>query len=296
MRFPLNRYAANEDLNVAIPAKGNYLSSATLFNKSVFLDTPWNSLQFQVFTLHNRWNYDDLIALMGYSTKIFTIVRDPVDLFESMYSYAHLGGSYGNLSLKDFIRAISTNQTFLKTTAKNRKAGRFGRNQISWDLGIEPSRYDDKQFIAERIKEFDAQFQLVMVAERFEESLILLRHLLCWPIEHVTHLVLNQRKKEKTVELTWSERLILKDWLQADYQIYDYYVKVFDEKVNQFNRMHERNDGCSFTPAMQEEVAWLKEADANLKSRCVIDQVGNEKLRGKYQETSNDIMGYVINE
>ena len=134
---------------------------------------------------------------MDATTKILTIVRDPVDLFESMYAYSYLDNIYGNLSLKDFIRVMNSNHTYFKSIENNRRAGLFGRGQMAWDLGIDPSSYDDQQLIETRIGEFDDQFHLFMVAERLEESLVMLRHLLCWPMEHVTHLKLNQRRREK---------------------------------------------------------------------------------------------------
>ena len=100
------------------------------------------------------------------------------------------------------------------------------------------------------------------------------------------------------MQLSSSERQTLKDWLQADYQIYDHYVQRLQEQVDQFNRMHVRHlGGCTFAAAaMQEEVVHLQEANTNLKNRCVLDFVGNEQLRGAFQETSNDTMGFVVDE
>ena len=38
----------------------------------------------------------------------------------------------------------------------------------------------------------DDDFDLVMIAERFEESLVLLSELLCWPLEDMVYLKTNQ--------------------------------------------------------------------------------------------------------
>jgi len=286
------------------------LSTDRLFDREIVTSTPWGKLDFNVFTLHNRWNYQEVIKLMGNETKLFSVVRDPVDLFESLYGYMKMNQTYGT-SIKDFVKLISnetadeivnqlnTNET-AEEIANRRRSHRFGRNQIAWDWGIQPQLFDHDLFIQKKIQSFDQQFELVLVAERLEESLVLLRHLLCWPTEHITHLVLNKRKKEKIVRLDPEEREQLKKWLKVDYMIYDHFVKVFEEKVQQFNTEHGKEQSAlklfsSITP-MEKEVLQLREANSKLIDKCVIDHVGNEKLNGKFRETNNDIMGYLINE
>ena len=63
----------------------------------------------------------------------------------------------------------------------------------------------------------------VMIAERMEESLVLLAHLFCWPLEWVTHLDLNARKQEMKAEagqqLDEEDRSILAEFLALDVTI-----------------------------------------------------------------------------
>ena len=121
-----------------------------IFNRNVTSDTPWAPLAMDVFTLHNRWNYQEVVALMGPSVRTFSIVRHPVDLFESLYSYTRLNATYG--------------------VVHRRKSGYLGRNQLSWDLGINPDQYDlpvDSDGIRERIEKLDDEFELVKLNFRF---------------------------------------------------------------------------------------------------------------------------------
>ena len=48
-------------------------------------------------------------------------------------------------------------------------------------------------FLMDSFRELDAQFDLVMILERFEESLILLQELMCWPTEDLVYLKHNER-------------------------------------------------------------------------------------------------------
>ena len=138
-----------------------------LFNRNVTSDTPWAPLAMDVFTLHNRWNYQEVVALMGPSVRTFSIVRHPVDLFESLYSYTRLNTTYG-VDMKGFVQILRQEKT--SKVVHRRKSGYLGRNQLSWDLGINPDQYAlpvDSDGIRERIDKLDDEFELVKLNFRF---------------------------------------------------------------------------------------------------------------------------------
>lgn len=55
-----------------------------------------------------------------------------------------------------------------------------------WDFGLELSGLNNETAIRSKINEIDSNFDLVMVAERFDESIILLRDELCWTFQDMT--------------------------------------------------------------------------------------------------------------
>lgn len=158
------RHAYRQHLNVVMPNEGHYLSTVKLFNRSIISGAAWDRLEMDVFTLHNRWNYAEVVNLMGPSVRTFSIVRHPVDLFESLYSYMDLKGFYG-VDLKGFARLLRENRTRnMMRNNKERKFGYFGRNQLSWDLGIDPIVYDlppESNQIQKLIAKLDQEFELV---------------------------------------------------------------------------------------------------------------------------------------
>jgi len=116
-----------------------------------------------VFTLHNRWNYKEVVDLMGQSVLTFSIVRNPVDLFESLYSYMNLQNSYG-VDLKGFVRLLRENRT--SDILLKRHNGYLGGNQLSWDFGLDPINYDlspDSKEIQKLIVKLDKEFKLVKI-------------------------------------------------------------------------------------------------------------------------------------
>jgi len=155
------RHAYRQELNVVIGKKGNYLSSVDLFNRSILFDLPWGKLDMDVFTLHNRWNFPEVVNLMGPSVRTFSIVRNPVDLFESSYSYYHLYKCYG-VNLKGFVNILRENRT--SEILQKRHGDKIGRNQLAWDMGFNPKHFDfppDSDEIKKQIAKLDKEFEMV---------------------------------------------------------------------------------------------------------------------------------------
>lgn len=272
-------------MNVAIPQTGNYLSETELFNRRSVTNATWGSLPMHVFTLHNRWNYKEVVALMGPATRTFTAVRDPVDQFASLFVYMKMADWY-RADLNAFVKLLRTNRKFIER--KPRRFRRFGRNQIAFDWGYPPSAFNskDKRQLVKFIEKMDKEFGLVVVAERMEESLVLLADHLCWPLEYVTHLDLNVRKPERVVRLSHSERETLRDWLGVDSAIYEYFTRRLDERIKAFD---------AAGGMMSEQVKRLRALNKQLHDRCVVARVGNDLLSGKFRETNDDTLGYMIN-
>jgi hypothetical protein len=57
-----------------------------------------------------------------------------------------------------------------------------------WDLGMDVKLQEDQSELRKEIDYLDNQFDLVMIAERFDESLIVLKEKLCWDLEDVIYL------------------------------------------------------------------------------------------------------------
>ena len=160
----ISRHAYRHGLNVALPKTGNYASKFNLFNRlNVTSDTPWGHLDMDVFTLHSRWNYNEVIGLMGPSVRTFSILRQPVDLFLSLFSYSKLHYNY-KTDLKGLIKLFLENPRKIPKILQKRSYGFVGRNQIAWDWGFDPKDFDrltDSDFIQQRIAKLDSEFHLV---------------------------------------------------------------------------------------------------------------------------------------
>ena len=107
------RHAKRRNLTMALPATGNYLGRYKPFHTSMLYGTPWAEADFDVFCLHTIWNGDQVRRLMKAparkGVKFFSILRDPVELFRSLWDYAELE-TYFRVSLEDYAKNAGVNQ------------------------------------------------------------------------------------------------------------------------------------------------------------------------------------------
>ena len=61
------------------------------------------------------------------------------------------------------------------------------QNQQLWDLGLSRSDMENEANVDAKIAELSAQFDFVILAEFFDEGLVILARLLCWELEDVSH-------------------------------------------------------------------------------------------------------------
>ena len=133
---------------------------------------------YQALVLHTMWDQEEVEQVLGKGATYITILRDPVDQFESLYSYSHFEKKL-HVDIEGFVkRYVELEQEM------PRMNGYLGRNQQLWDLGLMDTSHFD--LVQAKVQEVDKNFHLVMIAEHFEESLVLLSHQLCWPLANMT--------------------------------------------------------------------------------------------------------------
>ena len=128
--------------------------------------------------------------------------------------YLQLSSKYGGTSLEEY--ALSEKTGRYEDRIGN---GGFGRNQMLWDFGLDPKQFENITLIKSKIEEIESTFQLVLLTEKFEESMILLKDLLCWDYKDMTSLKLNAQKSTSKSIVSSKARNILKKWMWADYMV-----------------------------------------------------------------------------
>ena len=84
---------------------------------------------------------------------------------------------------------------------KRLKSSVFGKNQLLWDLGMNTDLMPNRPAVIKMIEHLNKQFDFVLIAEYFDESLLLLNKHLCWPLKDMTYLKQNERTPGKYPEV-----------------------------------------------------------------------------------------------
>ena len=156
------------------------------------------------------------------------------------------------------------------------------------DLGLAPGQVTNKTAVKAKLEEVDKTFDLVMITERFPESLVLMKHLLCWQYSDLTSLKLNSFEVKSKSVVSDRAREALKHLLWPDYLLYDHFVDRFQE---QLAHLAEQVD-------VRGDLEHLAAENARVSDLCVKEErVSNHKLKGIYKwYGGGSVLGFKIKE
>lgn len=227
----LIRYGLQHNLNFALPWKHNYIGHPEPFDVTqvIPIPNPTNPLDiYNVICHHTRFHQSKIENFMPQDTVYVAVLRDPITLFESMYSYYKLEEHYG-MTIDSL---LSMPEEWL--TTHPRYCDKIGLNQIAFDFGLNETDFNDIPKLRSYVQKLDQRFDLVMFTEYFDESLILLKHQLNLTINDIVHAKHNQRMASEKRHLNDTMRRSLTKINRADHFIYNYFLDIFLEKVNNF--------------------------------------------------------------
>jgi hypothetical protein len=138
----------------------------------------------------------------------------------------------------------------------------FTRNSMGRDFGFSSSiSINDTDKINQHLDMLKKDFKLVLVKERFNESLVLMKRTLNWDIEDILYVKINAYKHEV---VTLSSDLIkkLQKTCFLDVILYETFSKIFDEKV--------KNEG----PKFHREVEWFQNVLQLVTEFCNAEKAG----------------------
>jgi galactosylceramide sulfotransferase len=135
--------------------------------------------------------------------------------------------------------------------------------------------------VTKKIEEIENNFDLLMIVEKFEESLILMKDELCWDTSDITSLKLNGRIEDVKIKLNDSTRSLLKDYLKSDYLLYNYFLTIIKNKIEQFGKRR-----------MEDELSALSAANFEISQQCLHSP--SDKLVGDPRKSwgGKGLLGY----
>ena len=133
-------------------------------------------------------------------------------------------------------------------------------------------------------KEIEHNFDLIMIYEQWNVSLVLLKNLLKFEVSDMVNLrMLGKGKMSAKVEIQTENRL--KQYLWKDYQLYNHFLAKFEEQKSRLS-----------TEELKKGAEMIKSEQSKTVGRCGITPNLNKDLNGKNRHSfgSNDMIGYKV--
>ncbi|XP_077444274.1 galactose-3-O-sulfotransferase 4 isoform X2 [Stigmatopora argus] len=276
-------------------------------------------VDFHIMANHMRFQKAEVEKVMpAADTFYFSIIRDPLALAESSFAYyKEVAPAFRKAKgLGDF--ADNAGQYYDPRARNNH----YARNLLWFDFGLDHEANFSEATAREGEAAVRRAFQLVLVSEFFDQSMILLRHALCWPLDAVVSFSLNARQQPKAADtsaalavavavgtgprgpargprgprappdltLTREQREKLRRWNALDWHLYRAFNRTFWQEVERFGAAR-----------MEREVALLRARRRALAGVCLRDggkPVEAQRIRDKairpYQSGFGRILGYEL--
>ncbi|XP_070572585.1 galactosylceramide sulfotransferase-like [Ptychodera flava] len=228
----IQRYGLTHGLRFALPKGGHIFSTTELFSREMLLKQnprPGRGRSFDIIASHLRYNRPELEIVVPNGTYI-TILRDPVKRFESVFGY------YDYASQFHFSRARNPLEQFMNNPDEySRKLEGFMKNEIRngmlFSLGFDHRFDNNKTIINETIAKLDSELDLVLISDYFEESLVLMKNILCWEFDDILHISKGIRSKNRRYTVRHPVVDKIRKWNHGDVLLFEHFNETFWRKV-----------------------------------------------------------------
>lgn len=193
---------------------------------------------------HFRLDIPVLRQSVPEDTRVVTILRDTVDNVESAFGFFRDQEPFdGWMSGIDMQERLSTFYNQPRSFYKSSDDWYFrAKNMLFFDLGYEPDRDNDDQYILNALNELDNALTFVLITDYFDESLVLLKHAMCWDWEDILYVKFKMRTDEAKTAVSPDLADKIRQWNRADYIMYDHYNRTLWKRAEEYGLDRLKND------------------------------------------------------
>ncbi|KAM7399903.1 hypothetical protein PAMP_019140 [Pampus punctatissimus] len=288
----LYRYGESRNLTFALPLNKHSQLFYPFSFASHFVEgfSSRSVREFHIMCNHMRFRKSEVSKVMPLDTFYFSILRHPVAMMESIFIYyKSIPAFHKTHSLDDFLD--NSWQNYNSSVSNNH----YAHNILSFDFGFDNNVRTETEDLEERaslaIAAIEQDFHLILISEYFDESMVLLKHALCWSLDDVVSFKLNSRSEQTRHPLLLKTAEKIKKWNALDWRIYLHFNTTFWHKV----------DSLVGQEQMKREVSQLRELQAKLANICLKDggavdpsQIKDAELK-PFQYGAAVIQGYNLN-
>ena len=221
---------------------------------------------FDMCSVHYKYDRELLDLVMKKGSKYITILRDPVTQFVSAFVF------FGTASK---VRGNTTEEKVNNWIEKQSPRARYLNNNQIEDLGLSNRfNFHNKSVSSSHIEKIAREFDLVLLTEYFDESLLLLRKMMCWSYDDILYLKQNVRSGVK-IPLNQTVQNKIRHHNAADTQLYNHFNATLWRKV------------ADYGPTFRADLEHFRERLDELYGHCV-SGVKSTKKRLVYEISKNE--------
>ncbi|XP_041366894.1 galactose-3-O-sulfotransferase 2-like [Gigantopelta aegis] len=219
------RFALSRNLSIMIPRRiRNSFSQQSTLRADLILDYSPGTV-YDIACNHVVFEKKKIIQFMPPDTVFIGTVRHPFSQFRSAFLY------YRNTYYLKYLQDIpgpNPMLTYLKNPLRYEtnisKYLSFTNNRMSLDYG---ATVQDTEAMKRYVDRLDQDFHLILLVERFNESLVLLKRLLGWKTKDILHIP-QKRYRGPTVIKSQLLESLHKKWARLDYILYGHFKQKFE--------------------------------------------------------------------
>ncbi|NXP24567.1 G3ST2 sulfotransferase, partial [Scytalopus superciliaris] len=281
----LFRFGETHNLTFAFPLAGGYQLHYPSHFLASFVQgfSPGTPRRFNILCHHMRFLQPEVQKVVPSTAVYFSILRNPVQLMESSFMYYKGASAFSRVrSLEEF---LSQPHRYYNPA---RGDSHYARNLMTFDFGFNPNGEVSAERVQLMLKAIEASFDFLLISEYFDESMVLLKEMLCWDLDSVVSFPLNTRDNSTKAPLPDSIVEKIKEWNRLDWEIYTHFNRTFWQRID-------RDVGRE---RMEREVKALRERRAELAGICLqgTGSVGPKDIKDSslrpLQHGSARILGY----
>ncbi|KAK3107186.1 hypothetical protein FSP39_008872 [Pinctada imbricata] len=275
------RFGYRNNLTFVLPAKFNSTTiSIVPFQKGKgYLGAPKGE-KYEILCHHTVYNRTGLAGVLPIDTMYIGLVREPLAHFVSAFiyfKYKFKKKFLVELPGDDVISSITwylNNPKLVlpRHTDKNIRQWVHTKNGMAYDFGypVELIEYGNSIETYEFIERLDSEFDLVLVLEYLDESLVLMKRMLAWSMKDILYITYNNKGIINSTHvknlLTEGEIQRHREWESVDFALYNHFKDKLLRRI--------QNEGMSF----HNEVQDFKEARHAVGQFCYSMQTADEEL------------------
>ena len=247
----LFRFALSRNLTSLLPVTGTLISEreAAIPRENV-IPHPRGEGTFDVLGVHVVYDHKEMDKYFPKSAFRVAIIRDPLKQAVSALAYYTVVWPYPQLTSGFNRHPLDPITSFLKHPEDFSggpgcpELGSWVSNRMSYDLGVgsqasslETLKRDDAA-VQLFLQTLEKQFDLILIADHFEESIVLLRRYLKWSMKDIIFIKVNAMQEgedsvwRKRPNLTAIDLSAFEQCNKLDYRLYQHFLPVFFEKIH----------------------------------------------------------------